>query len=534
MAVQAVLDRGLIRGRSIWPAFLYQVPGLLAAHVSERAVIFGIYSGAYLHGYSYLKEITYETLAQMVLAYDQAMAELTADEQRSVIDVTAKRYIEDQNLAAKDAALLNKERKVAQKASEVDAKIDALESDRQALATKVTELEVAQSKANTLIKELEAKIEEQVLESAHVEAEITRQQLITHKAQLDVIETGIRALEIQAQIADAAYRLASVGIRKAELESDIGRIELDAAEVEAKKTMLQSDIGRIEFDTTEVDVRRAGLESDIGRLELEAAEVAVRKAGLKSDTSRIELDTAEVDVKKTMLESDSGRIDFDIHEIDVKKTMLESDIGRLDFDYQEVAVRKAGLEADIGRIEFDTEEVDLRRSQTEADTARLVTQKETESLIESELTVAQAETTAYSRETELLKEKGPLLDQRIDAADVEISDTIPKLSQVIEDEKSADLTAQESRNQHAVAEYENRHLGYDEKVKTSNLLKDLETANHIAEKTMIDRNADNRASYDSARVWANAEKIAGAEQAADIMAKANIVNTLTHQIGVAK
>ena len=247
MTVQAVLDRGLVRGQSIWPAFQYQVPGLLAVHISDRAVVFGVYSGAYLHGYNYLKEITYETLAQMVLAYDQAMVELTADEQRSVIDITAKRYIEDQSLAAKDAALANQERKVTQRASEVDAKIEALESDRQALATKITELEVAQSKANTLIKELEAKIEEQTLDSAHVEAEITRQQLITQKAELDVIETGIRALEIQAQIAEAAYRLAAIGVRKTELEADIGRITLDTAEVDVKKILLESDIVRTDF-----------------------------------------------------------------------------------------------------------------------------------------------------------------------------------------------------------------------------------------------------------------------------------------------
>ena len=408
MTVQDILDRGLVRGRSIWPAFQHQVPGLLAAHVSERTVIFGIYAGAYLHGYNSLKEITYETLAQMVLAYDQAMAELTADEQRSVIDVTAKRYIEDQNLAAKDAALLNKERKVEQKAAEVDAKIEALESDRQALATKAMELLVAQAKAATAIKELEARIEEQVLESAQVETEITRQQLIKQKADLDVIETGIRALEIQAQIADAAYRLASVSVRKVELAADLGRIELDTAEV------------------------------------------------------------------------------------------------------------------------------DVRAGQMEADTARLITQKATESLIESELTVAQAETTAYSRETELLKGKEPLLDQRIEAADAEISETIPKLAQVIEDEKNADLTAQESKNQHAVAEYENRKLGYEERVKTSNTLMGLEMGNHIVEGKMIGQNADSRSLHDATRVWANAEKIAGAEQAADIMAKANIVNTLTHQIGVAK
>ena len=534
MTVQAVMDRGLIRGRSIWPAFQYQVPGLLAVHISDRAIVFGVYSGAYLHGYNYLKEITYETLAQMVLAYDQTMAELTADEQRSVIDITAKRYIEDQSLAAKDAALANQERKVTQRASEVDAKIEALESDRQALATKITELEVAQSKANTLIKELEAKIEEQTLDSAHVEAEITRQQLITQKAELDVIETGIRALEIQAQIADAAYRLAAVGVRKTELEADIGRITLDAAEVEARKAILQSDIGRIEFDTAEVDVQLAGLDSDIDRLELETAEVNIKKAGLNSDIGRLGLDTAEVDVKKILLESDIVRTDFDISEVEVKKTILESDIGRLDFDYQEVDVRKTGLEADIGKIALDTAEVPIRVAQTEADTARLKAQKEAESLVESELAVAQAETTAYAQETEILKEKGPLIDQRIEAAEVEITDTIPKLAEAIEGEKNADLTSQEMRNQHAVAEYENRHLSYDEKAKTSDAITALETVNHIIEANMIEKNATNRAAYDEARVWANAEKITGAEKAAEIMRKANIVNTLTHQIGAAK
>lgn len=407
MTVQTVLDRGLVRGRSIWPTFQYQVPGLLAVHISDRAVVFGVYSGAYLHGYSYLGEITYETLAQMVLAYNQAMAELTADEQRSIIDVTAKRYIEDQNLAAKDAALLNKERKVVQKASEIDAKIEALEADRQALATKITELDVAQHKAATLIKELEAKIEEQVLDSAHVEAEITRQQLIAQKAQLDVIETGIRALEIQAQIAEAAYRLGSVAVRKSELESEIGRIELD------------------------------------------------------------------------------------------------------------------------------TVEVDLRISQTEADTARLKTQKETEALAETELTVAQAETAAYRQETTLVKQKGPLLDNRIAAADVEIVTTIPSLSVAIDKEKDADLAVQESRNQHTVAEYENRHLSHDEKVKTSNLLKDLETGNHTLEGNMIEAHiADTREFYETGS-WAYGVKLANARALSTALMKANVVNTMTHQIKAA-
>ena len=407
MTVQAVLDRGLARGRSIWPAFQYQIPDLLAVHVSDRAIIFGVYSGAYLHGYNYLRDITYETLAQMVMRYDQAMAELSAEEQRAVIDITAKRYIEDQTLAAKDAALLNKERKVEQKASDVDAKIAALETDRQALATKITELSVAQSKAASLIKELEARIEEQVLESANVEAEITRQQLIAQKAELDVIDTGIRALEIQAQVADAAYRLASVNVRAVDLASDI---------------------------------------------------------------SRIGMETVEVDVKV---------------------------------------------------------------SQTEAETARLTAQTAMESLIASELEVAQAETIAYREETVILAEKEPLLDQRIELADVEINETIPALSEAFTKEAAADLASQAARNQHTVAEYENRKLSFDEKVKTSDAVKELEFKNHAAEAAMITANSDSRAAYDEARVQANASRISGAEEAARIMAGSNIVNTLTHQIGAA-
>ena len=382
-------------------------PGLLAVHVSDRAIVFGIYSGAYLHGYSYLSEITCEALAQMVLAYDQAMSELTSDEQRTVIDITAKRYIEDQTLAAKDAALLNKERKVAQKASEVDAKIEALESDRQALATKITELEVAQRKAETRIKELEAQIQVQVLESANIEAEITRQQLIAQKAELDAIETGVRALEIQAQVADAAYRLASVEARKAELESGIGQLDLE---------------------------------------------------------------TAEVDVKK---------------------------------------------------------------SQLEADTARLRAQTATEGLVESELEIAKAETIAFKKETTLVTGKGPLLDQRIELANAEATETIPKLELVIADEKSADLASQEAKNQHAVAEYENRKTSYDEKAQTSNSIKDLETSNHAAEKQMIDGHAADTEAYYAAQRSAKKNSLDAAEAAAKVMASANIVNTLTHQIGAA-
>lgn len=408
MSIEDVLNRGMVRGVTIWPVFKFQIPGLTVNQASQRAIIFGIYSGAYVHGYNYLQEISYELLAQMVLTYNQAMAELTAEEQRAVIDITAKRYIEDQVLAAKDAALENDRRKVTVKTAEVDAKFEALESDRQALATKITELEVTKRKTNTIIQDLYARIEEQTLNSAEVEAEITRQQLIQRKAELDVIETGIKALEIQAQVAEAAYRLSLIEVNRMDLQSDIERLELE------------------------------------------------------------------------------------------------------------------------------TVEVDVTKAQTQADTARLKNQKENESLIESELEVSRAETSAYTQETAIITEKGVLYDQRIANADVEIAETIPKLSQVIEDEKTADLIAQEAKNDHAIAEYENRTLNYNEKVDTSNALMRLEVANHATEAKYIADNANKREELDHAEVSAHRTRIAGAERATEIISKAKIVNTLTHQIGAAE
>ena len=123
------------------------------------------------------------------------------------------------------------------------------------------------------------------------------------------------------------------------------------------------------------------------------------------------------------------------------------------------------------------------------------------------------------------------MTQRIEAAEFEISQTIPELVEVIEKEKEADLTSQESRNQHAVAEYENRALNFRERVKTSEALTKLETDNDIYEGKMILEHAKDTAALHIAGLTAQKKVYAGAEKAADIISNANIVSTLTHQIG---
>jgi chromosome segregation ATPase len=378
---------------------------MLGDQVADRAVYYGVYSGAYLHGHSYLVDISYETLAQMVRAFDQNMAALTADEQRVIIDIAAKRYAHDRDMAAKDAALDTKRKKVDLKAAEVDAKMEALEADRAALETKRIELSVAIRKASTRVLELQGRIEEQALETETVEAEIEKQRLLQKRAELDALETAVRALEIQAQIADAAYRLAIIDARKDELGADIARINLDAVEV------------------------------------------------------------------------------------------------------------------------------DVRKSQLTADTAHLTVEAAKENLVEYELQADRAEKEAYALETDIAgPAKRGLIARKVENVQRE-GEIVTSLGEAIESEKAADMTAQSARTGLSISEQENRTEVYKIRTAVSDEMTAYQEGADQAEKTRIMRSIDYQVAYDSNRIAANRIRNEGAAEAADIIRTANIINTLTHQIG---
>jgi hypothetical protein len=405
MSLQDAYDRSLMRGRLIWSPFLHQLPQMLAAQVSDRAVYYGVYSGAYLHGHNYLVDISYETLVQMVRAFDQNMAALTEDEQRAIIDITAKRYAHDKDMAAKDAALDTKRKKVDLKAAEIDAKMEALEADRAAIETKRTELAVAIQKASTLVLQIQGRIEEQAFEAETVEAEIEKQRLIQKKAELDALETGVRALEIQAQIADAAYRLAIVDARKDELGADIARINLDAVEV------------------------------------------------------------------------------------------------------------------------------DVRKSQLTADTANLTVEAAKEALVEYELQADQAEKEAYALETDTAgPAKRELIARKVENVERE-GEIVTELGDAIESEKAADMTAQSARTGLSIAEQNNRALIHEIRTDVSNEMTAYQEGADAAEKGRTMNSIAYQVAYDSNRIAANRIRNEGAAEAADIIRTANIINTLTHQIG---
>lgn len=401
-----VFDRGRVRGQSIFPLFKYQIPGVHpeGAYL-EREVIFGVYAGAYLHGYNYLSDITAEDLAQSVAKFDAAVTEMSAEEARVLVDIAAKRYIQGQELAVRDAAIMNKRAKLANQTAETDAKLAALDADRAAIETQRTRLNVAREKIAVEVDDLTTKIAEQAIDAASTEAEIARQELAARKAALDLVEVGIRALEIQAAVADAAYRMA------------------------------------------EVDVRKADAEADVANLALEEKEVPIKESDIRADTAQLQARTA------------------------------------------------------------------------------------TETLVESDLQVEQAQLYALQEEVETIgPAKRDLIQQKIDMNETE-KDAVLELKDAAADEATAEAIAQKARNDLARTAHKNRADLFDAKKQASNEEMNLEHSATSNEVTIIENESTAHDSLDDARIYANRRRNQGAYEAAGIIAKANIVNTLTHQIG---
>ena len=404
-----VFDRGRMRGQNIFPLFKYQIPGVMPEGAyREREIIFGVYAGAYLHGYNYLADITAEDLAQAVAKFDAAVSEMSAEEARVLVDIAAKRYIQNQELAVRDAAIMNKRAKLANQTAEMDAKVAALDADRAAIETQRTRLNVAREKVAVEVDDLTTKIAEQAVDAASTEAEIARQELASRKAALDLIEAGIRALEIQAAVADAAYRMA------------------------------------------EVDVRKTDAQADVANLALEESEVPIKASDIQADTAQLQARTA------------------------------------------------------------------------------------TETLVESDLQVEQAQLYALREEVRTIgPAKRGLIQQKIVMNATE-KGAVLELQGAAADEATAEGIAQEARNSLVEAGHRNRADLYDAKRGASDTERTLEVTKVIPGEVRI-INEGSRASdaLDAARVYANDRRNDGAYEAAGKIAQANIVNTLTHQIGAA-
>jgi len=301
-----IYERGATRESIIWNPFEHNGPFNTTQEV-ERTIVFGLYANTYLHGHNYLEEIETEDLAKLVDTYTVAIAQITNEETQYALEAAAKYYIEKIDNQIHDANIVTRGQKIDALDDEYDARTAALEADEAAITTMVAKVQLAWDKATQKIKDLEMRVELEDVAQQLVDVDITEQELRAARADLAVIEAGLKGLDIQLaitqtgidqtntdlQITEAGNEVDEIGIRKSETEVKESGVDLDITNAGIAKTRAEVDGKKIQRDTKGVAVRVAEVDVQIVETEARQYELEAQTAGIEADTVKLGLIDSE-------------------------------------------------------------------------------------------------------------------------------------------------------------------------------------------------------------------------------------------------
>lgn len=308
-----IYERGQARESIIWNPFQYNGP-FNATQEVERAVVFGLYANTYLHGYSYLQEIETEDLARLVDNYTVAIAQITNEGAKYALEVAAKYYIEKIDNQIHDKNIITRERKIDALDDEYDARTAALEADEAAITTMVAKVRLAWDKATQKIKDLEMRTELEDVAQQLVDVDITEQELRAARADLAVIEAGLKGLDIQLSITQTGIDITNTDLQITNAESEVDEIGIRVSETAVKESGVDLDIVNAGVALSESEVKGAKIQRDTKEVGVRVAEVGIqieeteaRESQFDADIARIEADTAKlglIDSEKTIAQAD--------------------------------------------------------------------------------------------------------------------------------------------------------------------------------------------------------------------------------------
>jgi len=265
--------RSAAREAKIWEPFVYSFP-FDEAQTTDRSVIFGLYSSAYLNRNKYLLEIETEDLANLLADYNAKMSDLTNQETILVNDIVSRRY-----LAGIDTLIHNKKMETKLTGIEADdalwdAKIAALATDRAALATMAVKVASETEKTAARINEIQSYIE---MESIHLDM-----------ADIEIAEKEIQAAKVDIQKLDAANEILRIQINTVQTAQEL--IDVDAKMARLRVEIAETDraMNKIDLVGNELTIEKA--RTDVAEAELPVAAGRVTLAQAKTTETQDEID----------------------------------------------------------------------------------------------------------------------------------------------------------------------------------------------------------------------------------------------------
>ena len=510
MSIEDIVTRAGNREGSMWSPFQHHFVGAIA--VDHRSILFGLYSNRYKHGCAYLIEVSNEQLTQLVDQYEANISQLNAEEQKAVLDLATKRYLEILDQQIHDDQMDTERGKIDATDQEFDVKFEALESDRLAIETLQEKLSYAISKANTEIQVLEAKILQAEIDQQYVEVDISKAQLAAAKAELRVLEAGLKGLNLQLDIANAAVTESELELEKQKTQQSLDLVPGELTELEAQNTSLDADKLRTETGQSLIDSEIAELQIKILKTQLDAINRGIDTALLDVDIAKANLDIAMVDVDISETESRTAREEAKRIEYETDTAMVDVKVAQLQLDADKVQAQLKEIEADITRFEaqslkkniavLDKQIVEVKLSNIEYEIPR---KKNTQK-------------TAIENQIDILKTK---------IAAVEIYQVIEDLEYISKDEQ------QQTEHEYKMA-MANLDILYDlhkAAIKIESYSKDVTIATE--QQDYQEQEDDERIRIPESRIASAIDIKRGAIDAAKIMASADIINSMTHTIGAA-
>ena len=308
-----IYDRAAVRENTIWDAFQFNGP-FSTLHAEERTILFGLYANTYLHGKSYLNAIEAEDLAKLVDTYTFNMAQLTNDEAKTVLEISAKRYVEGITQQIHNADIVTRGQKLDSLDAEYDAKTEALDADYAALETQRQKVALAWDKADQKIKDLVARTEIEDVNYQMVDIDISEKELQAARADLAVIEAGLKGLDIQLAITQVGLDITNTDLQITETENEIDEIGIRVSETEVQEAGVDLDITNAGIslsksvasgEKTKVDIK--GVAVRVAETELQTTETEAKESQLTAEISKIDADIARlglVDSELTIVQAD--------------------------------------------------------------------------------------------------------------------------------------------------------------------------------------------------------------------------------------
>lgn len=308
-------QRATARESRIWRPFQYPFP-FSEGQAEERAIIYGLYSRAYLNGQKYLEEVETQDLLNLLTDYTSKMAELTTQEQVLVATIASKRYLAGIDMLIHDERMAVLSDKISAENAVWDAKIAALSADQAALDTMAAKVAAETEKTNARIATLQAYIQVEEYELSAVDLQIAEKEIQSAKVDIDILNASNAVLKIQAETVSKATELVEIDMRKATIQLNTKQQELKIADIDLLPDEVEIQKGKTAIAEAEIPVaeaRRDLAQAQSADMDAEILyQETLKQRETISQTAKMEVIDHNYGVKSETLERAKEKDEFDI------------------------------------------------------------------------------------------------------------------------------------------------------------------------------------------------------------------------------